>query len=223
MFSFRREGPRLAERTIVGVVADVRYHALDDVSLDIYDPALQVDNRADNVVVRATGEAGGIAGMVRAIARELDREAIVDEVTTMDAVVGRAEAPWRLATWMFVLFAVLAFGLAAVGLFGLVALDVEHRRREFAIRVALGSTPTAIRRRVLRRAAGHVTVGLAAGFATAAAGTSVMRSLLFGIAPHDAPTYAAVFALVIVVVGMAAWLPARSAGRNDPSAVLRQS
>lgn len=223
MYSFRREGPPLAERTIVGVVADVRYHALDEVSLDIYDPALQVDNRADNFVVRATGEPGALAAMVRRIARELDRQAIVDEVTTMDAVVGRAEAPWRLATWMFVLFAALAFGLAAIGLFGLVALDVEYRRREFAIRVALGSSPNAIRRRVLTRAAAHVSVGMAAGFAAAVAGARVMRSLLFGIAPHDAQTYAAVLALIVVVVGFAAWLPARRAARNDLYAVLREA
>ena len=81
-----------------------------------------------------SGDPLALAGPVRAIARELDPAAIVDAVTTMDAVVGRAEAPWRLTMWMFVLFAALAFGLAALGLFSLVALDVAHRGREFAIR-----------------------------------------------------------------------------------------
>ena len=64
----------------------------------------------------------------------------MDNVTTLDAVVDRAEAPWRLTMWMFVLFAVLAFGLAALGLFSLVAIDVAHRGREFAIRMALGAS-----------------------------------------------------------------------------------
>src|SRR4029079_18958210 len=150
MYSFRpRE--RLAERTIVGVVADVRYHDLGEASLDIYDPALQVGLPADNVVVGATGEAGAIANMVRGVARELDAQSIVDEVTTMDAVVGRAQAPWRLATWMFVLFGALAFGLSALGLFSLVALEVAYRRREFAIRLALGSPPRANLEGALRR------------------------------------------------------------------------
>jgi putative ABC transport system permease protein len=223
MYSFRREGPRLAERTIVGVVADVRYHALGEVSLDIYDPALQVDNGTGNVVVRAAGEAGAVAGMVRGIARGLDRDAIVDEVTTMDAVVGRAEAPWRLATWMFVLFGALAFGLSALGLFTLVALEVAYRRREFAIRLALGSPADAIVKGVLLRAAWRVGAGLIVGFAVAFAASRAMRSLLFGVAPDDAATYLMVLAIVLIAVSIAAWLPARRALVSDPHALLRES
>jgi len=222
MYTFRREGPRLAERTIVGVVADVRYHALGEVSLDIYDPALQVDNDTDNVVVRSAAEPGAIAAMVRRIARELDPNATVDQVTTMDDVVGRAQAPWRLTTWMFVLFAGLAFALSALGLFSLVALDVAYRRREFAIRLALGSPGRTIVRGVLLRAAWRAGTGLVIGFAVAFAASRALRSLLFGVAPDDAVTYAAVLTIVLAAVAIAAWLPARHALVKDPHAVLRE-
>ena len=140
----------------------------------------------------------------------------------MDAVVGRAEAPWRLTMWMFVLFAALAFGLAALGLFSLVALDVAHRGREFAIRLALGASRGGILRGVLVRAGWRVLAGLALGLGTAVVASRAIRSLLFGIAPDDGVTYAAVLAVVLVVVAAAAYLPARRAARADPQALLRQ-
>ena len=79
----------------------------------------------------------------------------------MDAVVRRAQAPWRLATWMFVLFGALAFGLAALGLFSLVALDVAQRGREFAVRLALGASRGAILQGVLARAGRWALAGVA--------------------------------------------------------------
>jgi putative ABC transport system permease protein len=161
--------------------------------------------------------------MVRTVARSLDANAIVDEVTTMDEVVGRAEAPWRLATWMFVLFAALAFGLSALGLFSLVALEVAYRRREFAIRLALGSPAGSIVKSVLRRAWWRAAAGLGIGFAVAFVASRTLRGLLFGIAPEDAATYVSVLAIVLVAVAIAAWLPARRALVNDPHAVLRES
>jgi predicted permease len=214
--------PESAWRTIVGVVSDVRYHAIGEVQLDIYDPALQVGLGADNVVLRTADDPRSVLARVRSIARDLDPASIVDEVTTMDAVVGRAEAPWRLTMWMFVLFASLAFGLAALGLFSLVALEVAHRRREFAIRLALGASGAMILQGVMRRAGGRVAAGLALGFGAAFAASRAMRSLLFGVAPDDAGTYAAVLAAVLVVVTIAAYLPARRAVQADPHAVLRQ-
>jgi ABC-type lipoprotein release transport system permease subunit len=127
----------------------------------------------------------------------------------MDAVVGRAQAPWRLATWMFVLFGALAFGLSALGLFSLVALEVAYRRREFAIRLALGSPARAILEGVLLRAGRRVAAGLVAGFAISLVASRALGSLLFGIAPLDAPTYAIVLVIVLIAVAIAAWLPAR--------------
>ena len=222
MFSFSRTGPRMVERIVVGVVADVRYHALGEIQYDIYDPAAQVRRGIDNVVIRTHADARTTATMVRGIARSLDAAAIVDEVTTMDAVVGRAQAPWRLATWMFVLFGALAFGLSALGLFSLVALEVAYRRREFAIRLALGSPGASIVKGVMMRAWRRAAAGLAIGFAVAIAASRALRSLLFGIAPLDTATYAAVLAIVLVAVGIAAWVPARRALLSDPHAVLRE-
>jgi putative ABC transport system permease protein len=218
----RSPSPNLVSRTVVGVVSDVRYHAIGEVQFDIYDPALQVDSPADNVVVRTSGDPRGILDGVRAAARRLDAAAVVDEITTMEAVVGRAEAPWRLTMWMFVLFAAMAFGLSAVGLFSLVALEVAHRRREFAIRLALGAPGATIVRNVLWRAAWRVAGGLVLGFGVAFAASRVLRSLLFGVAPDDAVTYGVVLAVVLTVVAFAAYLPARRAVQGDPHAILRQ-
>jgi predicted permease len=209
-------------RTVVGVVSDVRYRGLEKVQFDVYDPALQVGLPADNIVVRASGDPLVLAAPVRAVARELDRTAIIDGVTTMEAVVARAEAPWRLTMWMFVLFATLAFGLAALGLFSLVALDVAHRGREFAIRMALGEPRAGIVRGVLVRAGWRVAIGLALGLGTAIVASRALRGLLFGIVPGDGVTYSAVLAVVGVVVAAAAYVPARRAARTDPHVLLRQ-
>jgi ABC-type antimicrobial peptide transport system permease subunit len=200
----------------------VRYRGLEEVQLDVYDPALQVGRLADNVVVRTAGDPLALAAPVRALARELAPAVIVDSVTTMDAVVGRAEAPWRLTMWMFVLFAAMAFGLAALGLFSLVALDVAHRGREFAIRLALGASRAAMLRNVLLRAGWRVAIGLALGLSAAVAASRAMRGLLFEIAPDDPVTYAAVLTVVPIAVAAAAYVPARRAAQADPQTLLRQ-
>ena len=86
---------------------------------------------------------------MKARVREMDPGATVDDITTMEAVVARASAPWRMSMWLFVLFAGVAFFLAAMGLFSLVSLDVAHRRRELAVRLALGASQQAVLRGVL--------------------------------------------------------------------------
>jgi predicted permease len=222
MATFTPGGPRRASRTVVGVVSDVRYRGIEEVQLDIYDAALQVGRPADSVVIRTSGDPLAVASIVRRTARELDPLSIVDEVTTMDAVVRRAEAPWRLTMWMFVLFAALAFGLAALGLFSLVALEVAHRRREFAIRLALGASRAAILRGVLARTASRVSFGVAGGLAAAWGAARGLRSVLFGVPANDAVTYAGVLTLVLLVVTIAAWVPARRAVEAEPQALLRQ-
>jgi predicted permease len=220
--TFTPGGPRRAWRTVVGVVSDVRYRGLDEVQLDVYDPALQVGRPADTIVLRTAGDPLAMAAAVRSAARQLDPTSIVDNVASMDAVVGRAQAPWRLTTWLFVLFAALAFGLAALGLFSLVALDVAQRGREFAIRLALGAPPAAVVKSVLARAGWRVLAGVAVGLVAAIVATRALRGLLFGVVPEDVATYAAVLALLLTAVVLAAYLPARRAVRADPQALLRE-
>jgi predicted permease len=222
MASFTPGGPPQMWRTVVGVVSDVRYRSLQEVQLDVYDAALQTGRAADNAVVRTAAAPTAVAAAIRAVARELDPAAIVDSVTTLDAVVARAEAPWRLTMWLFVLFAGLAFGLSALGLFALVALDVTQRQREFAIRSALGASGGEILRGVLRRAAWRVAAGAVTGVVVALAAGRAMRTLLYGIAPTDGVTYAIALTLLLATTAIAAFIPARRAGRHHPQTLLRQ-
>lgn len=222
MSSFTPGGPRQAWRTIVGVAADVRYRGLQEVQLDVYDAALQTGRPADNIVVRTSGDPMRAAPALRAMARELDPTSIVDAVTTLESVVERAEAPWRLTMWMFVLFAALAFTLATLGLFALVALDVAHRQREFAIRFALGGSRLAILRGVLARAGWRVGAGTVLGVGAALAASRAMRGLLFGVAPDDGLTYAAALMLLLAASAVAALIPALRAARVEPQTLLRQ-
>jgi hypothetical protein len=209
-------------RTVIGVVSDVRYRGLDDVRLDVYDAAWQADSTAGDLVVRASGDPIALAAAVHAEARALNPRVVIDRVTTMDAIVSRAIAPWRFSGWMFGLFALLAFVLSAVGLFSLVSLDVAQRRHEFAVRLALGARRADVRRSVLRRALLRVTGALAVGLLCASVAARAIRHLLFGVAPLDVATYAGVAGLVVAIVAIAAWLPARRAAAVDPLALLRR-
>ena len=214
--------PETGWRTVIGVVSDVRYRGIHEVQLDVYDPALQASLPADNIVIRASTDPLAQAAPVRALARQMDPTAIVDSVTTMELVVVRAEAPWRLTMWLFVLFAALAFGLAALGLFSVVALDVAHRGREFAIRMALGESREGILRAVLLRAGWRGLAGVTLGFGTAFGASRGIQALLFGVAPADGLTFAIVLVLVVIAIAAAAYVPARRAAAADPQTLLRQ-
>ena len=209
-------------RTVIGVVADVRYRGLDDVRLDLYDAAMQSTSAATHLVLRTSHDPLTVAGAVQAEARRLDSNALVDGVTTMEAIVSRAVAPWRFSVWMFSLFAALAFVLATLGLFSLVSLDVARRRHEFAIRVALGARSRDVVRSVMTAAGRQVLVGLGVGVLMAGAATRAVQGILFDVPTFDLPTYGMVIGLLLAVVLSASYLPARRAAGADPLALLRR-
>jgi len=221
MSSFTPGSPGPAWRTVVGVVRNVRYRGLDEIQMDIYDPAMQVGRPANSLAIRATGSPIGLVASIQAQVRTLDPTAVIDNIVTMDAVVGRAVAPWRLSMWMFLLFGSVAFALALTGLVSVVALDVAHRRQEFAIRLALGASGRAILLAAIGRTAGRVGIGVVLGALAAAVGTRALRSVLFDVAPSDLTTFISVVALVVVATAVAAYIPGRRASRTEVNALLR--
>jgi putative ABC transport system permease protein len=140
----------------------------------------------------------------------------------MDAVVGRAMAPWRFASWVLALFAALALLLATVGLVSVVSLDVAHRQREFAIRLALGAAPEDVMSRVLRGTLARVMLGAMLGLIAAGVLSRTLGALLVGVPPLHWPIYGAVLLVVFFSALMAAWAPVRWAARIDPIAILRR-
>ena len=190
--TFERGTGRRAWRQVVGVVADVRYRGVDDVRLDVYDPASQSPLEAGDLVVRTGSDPLRSVAAVQAAARALDPRVLISGVTTMDAIVERALAPWRFSVWVFGLFAALAVALAAGGLFSIVSLDVGRRRRELAVRVALGAQRGDILRSVLLPAVQRLLAGATFGVLVAAAASGALRGMLFDVEPLDAGTYVTV-------------------------------
>jgi putative ABC transport system permease protein len=217
------DGIREVWHTVVGVVKDVRYRGLDDVRLDFYEPSDQAPPEfvARQLVVRAAGDPLAVAGLVRARARGIDRTVLVSGITTMEAIVGRAMAPWRFSVWMFMLFAALAVVLATGGLFSLVALNVALRSREFAVRMALGARGRDISSRVLLQGGRHAVLGVSSGVLVGGLCSRWLASQLFEVRPLDLGTYAAVIGLVLAATAAASVLPAYRASRLNPMDQLR--
>jgi ABC-type antimicrobial peptide transport system permease subunit len=103
-----------------------------------------------------------------------------------------------------------------------VALSVTHRRRELAIRLALGAGPRTILRSVMTTAAGWIGAGLVIGIGLAAAASRAIRTLLFEVDPIDGPTYTAVVVFLATVVAIASYLPARRAAKIDLMSELKR-
>lgn len=212
-------------RTVIGVVGNVRYKGLHEVQLDLYDPPSQNNLAVTSLVVRLREErqqqALGVASAIQAMARQSDPRAIVSGITMLEDVVNREIAPWRFSAWVFTLFAALAFALAMLGLFSLVSLDVANRRREFAIRMALGATTGQIVGGVWRSAGRRAAIGVTAGLATAALATRSLHGLVFGVGLADLSTYVTVIVVVTAVVAGASYWPARRAAHTSPLTLLR--
>ena len=139
----------------------------------------------------------------------------------MEEVLGENYSRQRFSAWLLSGFAAVALALAAIGIYGVVAYSVTARRREFGVRAALGADANSIIVLVLRTGARPVLLGLLFGVAAAIAASNLLKSLLFGIAPHDPVTFTVVplfFAAVALAAGI---VPARRAARLDPMEALR--
>jgi ABC-type antimicrobial peptide transport system permease subunit len=129
--------------------------------------------------------------------------------------------PLRLGTSVFLALSALALVIAVAGLAVVTAHGVTRRTREMGIRLVLGAEPRDLVRLMVRRTVIAMAIGLAAGAVLAYAGAGLLKSVLFGIEPGDPRVFAAAVAVLLVVGGVAAWIPARRTGRIEPSAALR--
>jgi ABC-type antimicrobial peptide transport system permease subunit len=136
-------------------------------------------------------------------------------------IVAAQTAPRRVQLHVIGTFALLAFVLAAVGIYGLLSFAVSNRAQEIGVRMALGATPASIVRLVLREGLVLAVVGAVLGLAGAYAAGQGLRALLVGVAPTDVATFAAALALVLAMAIFGAALPAWRASRVDPATVIR--
>ena len=208
-------------QTVVGVVGDARYRGLTDLRLDLYAPWTQSKNLVQHLMVRTSGDTASVVAAVKAAVREADPKAQVAEAVVMGDVVAAESAPWRFLVQVFLALAGLAALLATVGLGAVVAIDVTARRRELAIRSALGADAPRLRRLVLRDAGRLIVFGIVAGLAIALLLGRAVAHLLIGVGPHDGVALATAAALAVAAGLLAAWLPARRAGRANAIDALK--
>jgi putative ABC transport system permease protein len=209
-------------REIIGVVGDVKEAELSEPARpEMYSAFPQTPWPFFTVVVRTENDPVALAAAVRGVVARLDREQPPGEVETLIHYVRLATAQPRFTAMLAGAFAGLATLLAGLGIYGVLAYGVAQRSREIGIRMALGAQASAVRSLVVSQAIGLGAVGLVVGIVAAFAITRVLGSLLFGVSASDPLTFAASCALLLLVVAMAAYLPARRATRVDPMVALR--
>jgi predicted permease len=208
--------------TVVGITEDTRQIAIDDPStLFYYLPAAQSAERVGVLTLRLRGNAASQTETVRkALETELRVGRIV-EIEAFSTVVYEHTRPWRLGTTMFSVFGGLAFLLAAVGLYGVVAYDVGQRTREIGVRRALGARIGDVVGLVVRQGVLFGAIGVAVGVAVTLAAAGQVAPLLFGISPRDPAPYALVAVAMLIVAAGASVIPAIRAARVDPTVALR--
>ena len=211
-------------REVVGIVRDVRSESqgIDHESIaQSYEPFYQQPDAALFVVLRFTGDARNLPGLVRQKVAELDHDLPIAQLRLINEVVDTLLARPRFAVTLVSGFSVIALLIAAVGLYALITYRVIQQTRDLGIRLALGATPSAVLRKVLHDGMMIVGAGLTVGIGGSLLLTRLLQSLLYETSAQD-PVALATVALVLALVGLlASWLPARRAARVDPMVALR--
>lgn len=173
------------------------------------------------LMVRAQGTVGAVAEAVRRRVLEIPSVRYAEVVPMADVVSGQMRT-WRLGATVFSLFGLIALGVAAVGLHGVLVYDVSRQRREIGIRMALGAARGRVVRRVLAGALTTVGAGLAVGLGLSAWGAGRLAPLLLGVPPRDVRVFAAAAAVLLLTAALSAALPAWRASRVDPRECLAE-
>ena len=208
--------------TIVGIVGDAAEDAPDAPSAPYVYACLPMGSWPDpEYVVRTAGSPSAFAATVRQIVHRLDPSRPVFALQPLDGVMAATLQQPRLNAASLTAFATAALALVAVGLYALLALSVTERRRELGVRLALGATRGALMQTVGGEAVRLLATGLVAGFALLAIAGRFLRSMVFGVTPHDPLALGAGVVVLVLVATMAAAIPLRRAASIDPIQALR--
>jgi predicted permease len=231
----KRQDPRLPPITVVGIASDARHrqrYSLGDIAegfgpgglgpqRDVYLPYAQRPNTSLTLAVRARTDTARATDGLRRVVASLDKDLPLTDVRTLDDRLAAQDVAPAALTGLLGAYAAVAVLLTALGLYGVLAHSVAQRTREIGIRMALGAQRSAILRLVFREGLGLTLLGASGGLLGALAGTRLMRALLFGVAPGDPWTLAAVIAILVGVAVLAMLWPVRRATRVDPVVALR--
>jgi putative ABC transport system permease protein len=208
--------------TVVGVIGDVRHGGLEEVPQpEMYITSLQNPPVAPFIVLRVTGDPAAMAETVRAEARAIDKDLPVYDIRTMATLRSESVAERRFVLVIVSAFGLLALGLAAIGVYGVMSLIVSERTREVAVRVALGAEPSRMIGLIVGQAAALAGIGVAIGLAAAMPLTPLLRSQLYGVDTTDPVTLVSVPIGLLAIAALAALVPARRAAATDPLVALR--
>jgi predicted permease len=217
----------LLRSEVTGVVGDIRTVNLEaPPQLMVYVPDSYGQQtpgapQSASIVVRTSANPDSIAGAVRSVIQNADPTVPILALRPMARVVSQTVEARRFQMSLAGVFALCALLLASCGIYGVVSYNVQRRRFELGLRLALGAQPTGLFRLILRQGLTPVVLGLFTGIAVAAAGARLIQNLLFGVGAFDPITFISVAVIVASVAAAACYIPARRAMSVDPVVALR--
>jgi putative ABC transport system permease protein len=215
-FSLPPIAGRARRPRIIGIVGDIKYAGLDSASSGtVYLLWNDLPAGTSYLVVRGSQDPLALAPALRRVIRDADPSMPVPEVRSLDDEILRSIADRRLRVLPAASFAILALAVALVGLSAVSSRAVAERRRELAIRGALGATPGGNLRMIVGEGAQWTALGVVIGLAAAGAVGRMLATLLYGVSPHDPATFAAVAVLVAAAAVGTCYLAARRALQQD--------
>jgi putative ABC transport system permease protein len=210
-------------REVIGVVGDVRdrgLQILEPVAM-LYLPIRQDDTSGASLVVRGEGEVALLGSSIAKVLAEIDPELPIRNIRTMNEVVATSLSQPRYSMWLFAALAALAFLLASVGIYSVLAYSIRSRVAEISIRIALGASSAGVVRLVITEGMKPTLIGVALGLFGSYALGGLLSRLIYGVSATDPHTFITVAALLIAVALIACAIPAYRATRVEPVQALR--
>jgi putative ABC transport system permease protein len=209
-------------REIVGVIGDVLHNGLDTAprpEMFVHYP--QSPTPQMTYVVKTTGDPGSMLPAVKGAIREVNRNQTFSKTATMEELVGDSLRQRRFNLFLLGSFAVLALGLAGLGIYGVMSYSTKQRTHEIGVRMALGAQTRDILRLFVGEGLSLALIGVVIGVAGSLLLTQLMKGLLFGVSASDPATFAMIATLLMMVALLACYVPARRASKVDPLVALR--
>jgi len=209
--------------TIIGIVADARYRGVRERHDDVYVPYLQTRIPVRHLVIRGDRTPAELASLVREETLRLDSSQPPAQIETIGEAIRRDTSADRFNMALVVIFGVGALLLAAIGVYSVVSESVAERRREIAIRSALGANQVMLTRSLTARAIKFVLIGEVVGLATLVGFSPWLSTLLYEVEPTSPALLAGVTTFLLIVAFAAAIIPAWAAAGREPTAALQQN